>query len=187
MATFPFVEAFAKHWWVLLIRGILAVLFAIMALATPGLVLTTLVLFYGVYALAEGLTAVWIGGSTRSWGLVLGGALSIAAGIYTFIHPGIAGLALLYLIAAWAIVRGIFEIVTAIQFRKEISYEWALVVGGTISIIFGVVFLSNIAAGVLAMAWAIGIYALVFGLTMIFQAFRLRGLPGRIEKLAGGA
>lgn len=187
MATLPILDTFAKNWWVLLIRGILAVLFGVMAFALPGLTLVTLVLLYGVYALADGLTALWVGGRSRALWLVLVGVLGIFVGIYTFINLGITSIALLYLIAAWAIVRGIFEIITAIQVRKEISNEWALIIGGIISIIFGVVLVANPVAGALAMIWLIGAYALVFGLMMIVLAFRLRGLPGRMEKLAGGA
>jgi uncharacterized membrane protein HdeD (DUF308 family) len=182
MATPPIANAFARHWWVLLIRGILAVLFGIMAFVLPGVTLVTLVLLYGVYALADGVTALWVGGRARAWSLVLGGILGVLIGIFTFIYPGIAAIALLYLIAAWAIVRGIFEIITAIQLRKEISNEWALIIGGILSILFGVVLVVNPAAGALAMIWVIGIYALIFGLLMIVLAFRVRGLPQRFER-----
>ncbi len=184
MATFPILDDFAKNWWVLLLRGIFAVFFGIMAFTNSALTLTTLVLLYGVYALVDGFTALWVGGSTRSWWLFFGGILSLAAGIYTFIYPGITTIVLLYLIAAWAIVRGFFEVVTAIQLRREISNEWALLLGAILSIIFGVLLFSNMAAGALAMVWAIGAYAFAFGLMMIILAFRLRGLPGRLEELA---
>jgi len=89
---------------------------------------------------------------------------------------------LLYLIAVWAIIRGIFEIVTAIQLRKEISNEWALIIGGIISMIFSVVLVVNPAAGALAMVWVIGPYALVFGLMMIVLAFRVRRLLQRLAR-----
>lgn len=181
MATQSILNAFARKWWALLIRGILAVLFGIMAFALPGLTLVTLVLLYGFYALADGLTALWVGGGSRAWSFVLVGVLGVIAGILTFIYLGITAIALLYLIAVWAIVRGIFEIITAIQLRKEISNEWTLILGGIISIIFGVVLVVNPAAGALAMVWVIGAYALVFGVMMIVLAFRVRGLPGRLE------
>ena len=108
-----------------------------------GLTLVTLVLLYGFYALADGLTALWVGGGSRAWSFVLVGVLGVIAGILTFIYLGITAIALLYLIAVWAIVRGIFEIITAIQLRKEISNEWTLILGGIISIIFGVVLVVN--------------------------------------------
>jgi uncharacterized membrane protein HdeD (DUF308 family) len=184
MATLPILDAFVKNWWVLLIRGILAVLFAIMAFTLPGLTLVTLVLVYGVYALADGLTALFVGGSAHTWSLVLAGVLGVIVGICTFIFPVITAGALLYLIAGWAIVRGIFEIVTAIELRKEISREWFLILGGILSIIFGLALVANPAAGALAVVWIIGAYALLFGLMMIVLAFRLRGLPGHLEKFA---
>jgi uncharacterized membrane protein HdeD (DUF308 family) len=184
MATFSIRDAFARNWWVLLIRGILAVLFAVMAFTLPGLTLVTLVLLYGVYALADGLTALFVGGSARAWWLLLAGVLGVIISICTFIYPGITAVALLYLIAAWAIVRGVFEIVTAIQLRREISNEWLLIIAGILSIIFGVALVANPAVGALAVVWIIGAYAFVFGLMMIVLAFRLRGLWGHQEKLA---
>lgn len=183
MATFPIVNILAKHWWILLIRGLLAVLFGVLAFAMPGLTLLTLILLYGGYALADGLTALWVGGKSRAWWLLLVGVLGIIVGILTFIYPDITAVALLYLIAAWAIVRGAFEVMTAIQLRKEISNEWMLIFGGILSILFGIVLIANPAAGALAMIWVIGAYALVFGLITIFLAFRLRGLPERLGRL----
>ncbi|HZS03295.1 MAG TPA: HdeD family acid-resistance protein [Blastocatellia bacterium] len=184
MTTFSILDAFAKNWWVLLVRGILAVLFAIMAFTFPGLTLVTLVLLYGVYALADGLTAIWVGGQARAWWFVLLGVLGVFVGICTFIYPGITAVALLYLIAAWAVVRGVFEIVTAIQLRKEISNEWLLIAAGILSVLFGVALVANPAAGALAMVWIIGAYAFIFGMVVIVLAFRLRGLSEHMEKFA---
>jgi uncharacterized membrane protein HdeD (DUF308 family) len=184
MATLPLLEAFARNWWVWLIRGILAVLFGIMSITMSGLTLRTLLLLYGVYALADGLMGLWAGGQTRSWWLVIPGVLGIIAGFCTFIYPDITAVGLLYLIAAWAILRGIFEIITSIQLYKEIGKGWALIAGGMISVIVGVVLFANPGAGALAMVWVIAAYALFFGLMMILLAFRLRGLLGRLEKLA---
>ena len=182
MATLSLVRAFARNWWVLLLRGLIAILFGIMAFAWPGLTLVTLVLLYGAYALIDGLTALWVGASGRAWGLVLLGLLGIFVGFYTFLYPGVTTVALLYFIAAWAIVRGIFEIITAIQLRKEIRNEWMLIIGGVISIIFGAVLIFNPAAGALAMVWLIGTYALIFGIVMIALALRLRSVPQHGEE-----
>ena len=184
MTTFSILDAFARNWWVLLMRGILAVLFAIMTFTVPGLTLVTLVLLYGVYALADGLTALFVGGSSRSWSLVLAGVVGVLVGISTFILPGITAVALLYLIAAGAIVRGVFEIVTAIELRKEIRHEWLLVVAGLFSILFGLALVANPVAGALAVVWIIGAYAFIFGLMMIVLSFRLHSLPRHVEKLA---
>lgn len=183
MITLPIATALARNWWLLLIRGILAVLFGLMAFAWPALTLVTLVLVYGAYAFVDGLTAIWVGASSRAWGVLFFGILGVIVGVYTLFYPGITAIALLYLIAAWALVRGIFEIVTAIQLRKEISYEWALIVSGLISIIFGIVLIANPGAGALAMVLVIGVFAITFGAMMIVLAFRVRRLPKRIERL----
>ena len=184
MFTLPIANALARNWWLLLLRGILAVLFGLMAFAWPALTLVTLVLLYGAYAFVDGLTAIWVAVSSRAWGLLFFGILGLIVGVYTFFYPGVTAIVLLYLIAAWAFVRGIFEIVTAIQLRKEISYEWALILSGLISIIFGIVLVSNPGAGALAMVIVIGAFALMFGVMTIVLAFRVRGLPRRLERLS---
>ena len=184
MITLPLATSLARNWWLLLIRGILAVLFGLMAIAWPALTLVTLVLIYGAYAFVDGLTAIWVGVSSRAWGVLLFGILGVVVGIYTFFYPGVTAIALLYVIAVWALVRGVFEIVTAIQLRKEISYEWALVISGLISIIFGIVLMANPGGGALAMILVIGAFALMFGVMTIVLAFRVRRLPRRLERLA---
>jgi uncharacterized membrane protein HdeD (DUF308 family) len=187
MVAHSFLEAFTRNWWVLLVRGVFAVLFGVLAFWMPGITLATLVLLYGAYAFVDGITALWVGGRARAGWFVLGGVLGVAAGILTFVYPGITAMALLYVIAAWAIVRGVLEIATAIELRKVMSNEWLLALAGVLSIVFGLALVANPAAGALAVVWIIGAYALVFGLIMIVLAFRLRGLPGRLQRLASGA
>jgi uncharacterized membrane protein HdeD (DUF308 family) len=180
-------EAFAKHWWVLLVRGLLAVLFGVVAFAWPGPTLVALVFLYGAYAFVDGMTALWAGAFVGAGWLILSGVLGIAVGISTFFFPGITAVALFYLIAAWAIGRGFFEIVAAIKLRKEISGEWALVVGGILSIAFGVLLVAYPEAGVLTLVWLIGAYSLMFGVAMIFLAFWARGLSRKLELHHGAA
>lgn len=187
MSALPIIDEYARHWWVLLVRGLFAVLFGVAAFAWPGPTLVALVFLYGAYALVDGVTALWTGAFARAWWLVLSGLLGIAVGVGTFIYPGITAVALFYLIAAWAIIRGVFEIAAAIEFRKEIRGEWVLITGGICSIIFGVVLVAYPAPGVLALVWLIGAYALVFGVVMIVLAFQLRSLPRRLEMHPGMA
>ena len=174
MATLPVANAFAGKWWVLLIRGILAVLFGVMAFALPGLTLVTLVTLYGVYALADGLTALWVGGSARAWPLVLAGILGVIVGVYAFIYPRTTAVVLLYIIAAWGIVRGVNDLITAYLLRKDLNDLSELVIAGAVSILFGVWLLVNPARGALAMVWLIGGYAIIFGLVTVVHALRLR-------------
>src|ERR1041385_6721217 len=122
----PMLHALAKSWWVLLLRGIAAIVFGVLAFAWPGLTLVTLVLFYGAFALVDGVIALVAAfkGSVKpvpTWWLVVVGLLGIAAGIATFVMPGITAIVLILFIGAWALVHGIFEIIGAIQLRKEIN------------------------------------------------------------------
>ena len=139
------------------------------------------------YALVDGVTALWVGAFAGAGWLVLSGVLGLAVGISTFIYPGITAVALFYLIAAWAIARGVLEIMAAIKLRKEISGEWALILGGIFSIAFGMLLITYPVAGVLALVGLIGAYSLMFGVAMIFLAFRLRGLPRKLELHPGKA
>jgi uncharacterized membrane protein HdeD (DUF308 family) len=174
----------ARNWWALVLRGLFAMLFGIMALAWPGITLGALVLLYGAYALADGvfaIAAVMAGrtGGRPWWSLLVEGLVGIAVGIMTFAWPGITALVLLYLIAAWAFVTGIFEIVAAIRLREEIRGEWLLALSGILSILFGLALVVYPGAGALAVVWLIGAYAIAFGALLIALGFRLRSWSRR--------
>jgi uncharacterized membrane protein HdeD (DUF308 family) len=176
----------ARNWWAILLRGICAILFGLAAFAWPGITLAALVLVYGAYALADGVLAVfWSIFKRRTgafpWGAFLAGLVSIAVGVLTFLWPGITALALLYLIAAWAIVRGIFEIVAAVHLRKELDNEWLLALSGLASVALGVLLFLFPGPGVLAVLWWIGAFAIVAGVLTVILAFRLRGEAERLE------
>ena len=185
MSNFPILDGFAKNWWVLLIRGLLAVLFGSMAFAWPGPTLVALVLLYGAYSFVDGVTALSVGVASRSGWFVLSGLAGLAVGIGTFFYPGITAIALFYLIAGWSIVRGIFEVGAGIALRKVISGGWALVLGGIFSIIFGLLFVAYPAPGVLALVYLLGAYTFVFGFTMIVLSFLLHALPEKLALHAG--
>jgi len=174
----------ARNWWALVLRGLFAVLFGIMALAWPGITLGALVLLYGAYALADGvfaIAAVMAGrtGGRPWWSLLVEGLVGIAVGIMTFAWPGITALVLLYLIAAWAVVTGIFEIIAAIELREEIRGEWLLALSGILSILFGLALVIWPGAGAVALVWVIGAYAIAFGALLIALGFRLRSWSRR--------
>jgi uncharacterized membrane protein HdeD (DUF308 family) len=134
-------HALAKNWWLLLLRGICAILFGVLTFVWPGITLLTLVLLYGAYALADGALAlaeaVMGGAPAPRWWLALVGLFGVAAGILTFAWPGITALVLLLFIAGWAIATGVLQIVGAIRLRKEIENEWLLIASGVLSVIFG--------------------------------------------------
>lgn len=190
-----------RSWWVLLIRGIAAILFGILAFSMPGLTLFALVALYGAYALVDGIAAIsmgiasrgqptsaGVGETRRSWGgMIAVGVLGILAGIVTFVWPGMTALALLVIIAVTSIVRGIAEIAAAIRLRKLIEHEWLLGFAGVLSIAFGVVLLARPVVGALAVVWLIGAWALLFGFVTTVLAFRLRAHRNRLEGRGGGA
>jgi uncharacterized membrane protein HdeD (DUF308 family) len=172
-----------RNWWLLALRGLVAVLFGILAFAWPGLTLLTLVYLFGWYALVNGVLSFILAakapkGHSRAGSLIFGGLLSILAGLLTFFMPGITALGLLFLIAAWAIVTGIMEIVAAIKLRRVITNEWLLVLAGLASIVFGVLLFLQPGAGALVLVWWIGSFALVFGILLMILAFRLRSWKG---------
>jgi len=171
----------ARNWWVLLIRGILAIVFGVLAFLWPGLALGSLILLFGAYAFLDGVASIVIGltgrGSqdNRLW-LMLGGVFGVLVGVLTFVWPGITLLTLIYFIAAWAIVTGAFTIVAAVQLRKEIDNEWLLIIGGALSILVGLYMAAFPGDGALALIWLIAAYAIVFGIMFIGLALRLRGM-----------
>jgi uncharacterized membrane protein HdeD (DUF308 family) len=169
------------NWWALVLRGVVAILFGVMTFIWPQITLATLVLLFGAYAIVDGVFAIVAGVRaprefTRWWVLLIEGILSVIAGVIAFAIPGITALFLLGLIAAWAIITGVIEIVAAVQLRKEIQGEWLLALGGITSILFGVLLLLNPAAGALAVLWLIGIYAILFGIILVLLGFKLRGM-----------
>ncbi len=170
----------ARNWWTLALRGLLAILFGLAAFAWPGITLAVLVLLFGAYALVDGVFAIVAAVRTAErrghwWVLLLEGLAGITAGILTFLWPGITAFVLLYLIAAWAIVTGVLEIIAAVRLRREIEGEWLLALSGVASVVFGLLLAVFPGAGALAVVWIIGAYALVFGLLLVALGFRLRG------------
>ena len=166
----------AQHWWVMLLRGIVAILFGVIAFLWPGLTLASLVLLVGVAFLSDGIASVAAGLRGRFWQSTLIGVVSILAGLATFFSPGLTAMALLYVIAFWAIVTGVLEIAAAIRLRKEIEGELWLALAGAGSILFGVLLLARPGIGALAVVWMIGLYAVIFGGLLIALGFRVRAL-----------
>jgi uncharacterized membrane protein HdeD (DUF308 family) len=169
------------HWWALAIRGGIAIIFGLAALLRPDIALEALILLFGAYALVDGVFAiVGVFGGTRGgtprWLLLIEGIAGILAGIIAFVLPGVTAIVFLYLIAAWAVITGASEIATAIRLRQEIRGEWALIIGGALSILFGVLLaVIGPVAGLLSLIWLIGIYAVAFGILMLITAFQVRG------------
>lgn len=168
----------ADRWWVPVVRGVAALLFGILTLLVPGASLYALVVLWGIYALVDGFfnltLGVQRGRAGERWGwFIAEGLLSIAAGIFTFVWPGITGLVLLYVIAAWAVLTGIAEVAAAVRLRAMLEHEWLLALAGALSIVFGILLFARPGAGALAVAWLIGFYAILFGTLLIGLGARL--------------
>lgn len=174
----PMLPMLARYWWLILLRGIAAIVFGVLAFIWPGITLVTLVLFWGAFALVDGVLALAhavMGDSKGSrWWLALIGVAGILVGLMTFMWPGLTALVLLFFIAGWAIALGVFQIVGAIRLRKEIDNEWTLVLGGALSVLFGIVLLAAPGAGAVGLIWVIGAYAIVFGILLVMAALKLK-------------
>lgn len=178
-------EILQRGWWIFLLRGVAAIVFGVMAIAWPALTLASLVLLFGVYMLVDGVIGLIEvirrrDSLNRVWLLVLDSVLGIAVGLVTLLWPGVTALVLLVFIALWAIAGGILRILVAVRIRHEIRGEWFLIAGGLLSVLFGGLLIAMPGAGLVTLAWLIGLYALAFGALFVALALRLRRLRERI-------
>jgi uncharacterized membrane protein HdeD (DUF308 family) len=191
--TDPRIEAMsailAQNWWAVAIRGVCGIIFGLVALFLPGATMLTLVLFFSAYMLVDGIfgivAAVRAASHHQRWGLlVLEGVLNIAVGVIAFIWPGLTAVTFVLLIAAWAIVTGVLEIVAAVRLHPEYG-RWWLILSGVASVIFGVLLVVAPLAGVIVVTWWIGAFALIFGIMLVVLAFRLRARKDMGTPVAG--
>lgn len=171
------INMFAKNWWVFALRGLFAIIFGVLAFVWPEATITALVLIFGAYAVVDGLLSAYTGFTDpnyRWWVGLLEGIVGVAAGLVAFFYPGLTAIALVYLVAVWAILTGAFEIWGAIKLREEIKGEWLLALSGVASIAFGLLLAFFPGMGVLTLVWLIAGYAIIFGVMTIMLAFRLR-------------
>jgi uncharacterized membrane protein HdeD (DUF308 family) len=174
----------AQRWWIIALRGLAAILFGILAWVAPGIGLWALVIFFGAYALVHGVLSLMLASrvANRRWGtLMVEGVAGILAGALAVLWPAITALALLMLIAIWAVVTGVIEIVEAVRLREQIRGEWLLGLMGLVSIAFGVLIALFPRAGALAVVLWIGSFSILFGILAVALAFRVRAW-GRIPE-----
>ncbi len=170
-------EKLARTWWLVLIRGLAAILFGLLALFWPGITVLVLVVFFGAYAIVNGvfsiLSAFRHETQSRVW-TIISGIIGILAGVVAFLWPGITLLVLLYVIAFWAIFTGVAEIMDGIRLRKEIDNEWTLILAGALSVIFGILLLIWPGPGMLSLVWLIAIFAILYGIALVALSFRVK-------------
>ena len=169
---------FTVRWWALVIRGLAAIAFGVVAFVKPSASLLALVGVWGAYAIVDGVFSVVLAirGARilPGWGWQLAkGITSIGAGVVTFLWPGITAIALLMVISAWAVLTGVAEIATAVWLRRHLRGEWMLAASGVLSLVFGVLLAVNPGAGALAVTWFVGLYAVLFGGLLVGLGLRL--------------
>ena len=172
-------HALARNWWAVLLRGIAAVIFGLLAFFWPGATGVALVLLFGAYAFVDGIfslvAAIRAAESHERWiAFAIEGIIGLIIAAITFFDPLITAIALYWLIAIWAVLTGVFELVAAVQLRALVPQEILLVIGGLSSIAFGILMVVFPRFGALAVIWLIGAYAIVFGIILVTLAFRLR-------------
>jgi uncharacterized membrane protein HdeD (DUF308 family) len=175
----------ARRWWVLLLEGVAATILGITAVMWPGITLVSLVWVFATFSMIQGVAEVVLGmrgepDGTIWWTMIFLGVLALAAGIVAFAWPGLTAIILLYVIAASAIIRGVFAIAAAITLRKHIDDEWVLALYGVLSIAFGAILIARPGTGALAMVLLIGAYMMALGVMAIALSLRLRKIQHKL-------
>jgi uncharacterized membrane protein HdeD (DUF308 family) len=174
-------SSLTSNWWLVALRGALAVVFGVIAFVWPGITFEALVLLFGAYVFLDGVLVFTFGlmaagDGEQWWPLVLSGILGIGLGVLTFARPEAMGLALVYVVGFWAIVTGLLEVVAAIRLRDVISGEWMMALSGALSVLFGVLVVAQPNSGAIALVYLFGFYAILAGLSQLGLGFRLRSL-----------
>ncbi len=182
----PVVETAQHNWWLMLLRGIFAIIFGLIALLVPGIALLALIYLFAAFAFIEGVLTLLVAIMERNrlprWGwLVVEGVAGIIVGILAFVWPGLTALVLLYFVAAWALVTGVLEIAAAFT-----TGSWLLAIAGVLSVVFGIILFVHPGAGLLAILWLVGIYAIIYGVILIVHAFQLHAAPSSPLNRWGG-
>lgn len=176
----------ARVWWAFLLRGILAIIFGVVVLLVPGIGLIAVLALFAAWSIIGGaaqLFGAWRQrGQPQWWVGILEGLAGLAAGVIAIVWPAITALALLFVIAAWAIVTGLLQIWMAIRMREQISGELLLIVAGAVSVIFGIVLIINPGAGLLSVLWLVGVFSIVIGATFVLLGLRLRRIFERAKQ-----
>lgn len=176
-------HALVKNWWVVAVVGVLAIILGIYTFFNPGLTLAAMVAAFGAYALISGIVQVVGGvrggatvgleGTSRTW-LIVAGAIGVIAGIVTFVYPGLTVAALYTLVAVWAVLAGLAQVAVAIVHRKELSHTWLVALGGVASLALGAYLLARPAVGLVALVYAVGIFALIHGVFLLAGSLMLK-------------
>jgi uncharacterized membrane protein HdeD (DUF308 family) len=175
----------SQYWWVLVVRGIMAILFGALAFMLPMATLSALILVFGAYAFVDGMFAIAAAIAEREatpqwWVLLLQGLLGAGVGVLTLFNPGITAVALLVYIAAWAVASGVLQVVAAVRLRHQLTAEWLLALGGVLAVGFGALLMWRPAEGALALLRAIAAFAILWGVMLMIGGLDIRRLRKRV-------
>jgi uncharacterized membrane protein HdeD (DUF308 family) len=175
-----------RNWWALALRGVAAVVFGLIAFLAPGFMALWLAILFGAYALVDGIFAIVSGiraaeRHERWWPFALEGVASVIVGVIALVMPVAAALALLYLVAVWAILTGVLRISAAVRLRKEMKGEWLLILNGTLSVFIGVLLVRRPGLGLITLVWVLGAYAMIYGVVLVGLGLKLRGHRQRAD------
>jgi len=177
----------ARWWWTFILRGVLAILFGVLAFFAPQFGIAILVGLFAAWAIIDGIGNLIAGirtrGQDRSWWLeVLEGLVSVAAGVVALLLPAYAAQVLVLVVAAWAVITGVIEVVMAVRLRRVIENEVWMALAGTASILFGIILVLFPSAGALSLVWLIGSFAIAFGAFLIILGWRLRQIDRAVRR-----
>lgn len=170
-------ETLQKNWWLIAVRGVLAIIFGILALASPYIVIFSLITFFAFFAILSGifiLTLAFLGETDNKGLRIIEGLIFLGAGILVLFNPVSALGGIMIFIAAWAILSGIIHIIGAVKMRKVITNEWLMILNGIVSIIFGILLAGNLIQGAGVMLMVFGAFAILSGIFSIMLAFRIK-------------
>lgn len=179
-------QRLSKLWWLLILRGVVSIIFAIIAFTNPKLAFEAIILVLGIFLIADGLTAIYLGFRMRRhdddwWAILLEGALGFGLGLVALINPELTAEGLILVLAVWLLVTGVFEIATAIKLRKEIDNEWLMGLAGATSVALGGLMLYNPYVGAISIMFWLGLYAAVFGILLLGLGLRMWRLHKRLK------
>lgn len=171
----------ARVWWAFLLRGVLAILFGVLAFLSPVIAALALVGLFAAWAVVDGVTGILAGWQRRArdrrwWLSVLEGLAGIVAGVVAVLVPNIAATALVLIVGVWSIVTGVLEIYAALRLREQIQGEGWLIAAGIASVLFGVGLVIFPGMGILTLTWIIGGFGIVFGVLLVMLGLRLRSI-----------
>lgn len=178
-----FADRISEHlsgaWWLVLLRGVAAVVFGLLTLFQPEASLVALLLIFSIYAIADGVIGIWTAFNNKQtnaqwWVLLLWGVVSVLAGVLALVAPATVITFAVFYIGFWALITGVLQIATAIRLRKEISGEWMLIFAGALSLVFGLLVIIQPLVSLISILWLIGFYAIFFGVLLMGLAFKVR-------------